>query len=163
MAIDRRDERGRWDRRRAEAALAREVRRDAPRILEELAAPLVVAGRARLEVRWDDDAGDEVLALIPADPAAAEVTVWPHGAGVHLRVGPSEHLHEIPAGGADWRAELRDCVEAVIAGRYLEAIMPWPQGRELRMVFETPAGTRIVWHFGDRYAPIGERRFATYY
>ncbi len=153
-----------WDRRRrADSALAREVARDAPAIFEEVTRDLVADGRARLEIRWDDVVGGEMLVLIPADPDAAPVAMSPHARGVDLWAGPDENLHEIAAGaGTDWRRQLRDCLEAVVAGRYAEAIMPWARGRELRMVFETPAETIIVWHLGRCAGPVGERRFAAY-
>lgn len=176
--MDGNDMLNRWLTRRHErrtqrlAALAASARARTFDIVQELAAPLVADGLARLE--WTEpDPNDESFAngavdLIPANDDAAPIQVFPDPGLVTLLIGPQGHAHELVIDSDHWQEELRSCLQAVIDGRYRERT---EQGhisrRVVTMTFEQPGGHDVVVkHFdftvdGDD-EPLGERRFASY-
>lgn len=146
------------------------------RIAQELAAPLVEQGLARLEVT-EPDPDDEWLSdgaveLVPSNAAAASVEVIPAPALVVLLVGPEGNGHEVVVDkDGQWQLELRACLQAVIDGRYRESAVRGRISREvLTMTFELPAEDDIVVRHHDMTEPDSdeeaevprERRFASY-
>lgn len=146
------------------------------RIAQELAAPLVEQGLARLEVT-EPDPDDEWLSdgaveLVPSNAAAASVEVIPAPALVVLLVGPDGNGHEVVVDkDGQWQLELRACLKAVIDGRYRESAVRGRVSRQvLTMTFELPAEDDIVVRHHDMTEPDSdeeakvprERRFAGY-
>ena len=168
----------RWLTRRRErrterlAALAASARMRTFDIVQELAAPLVADGLARLE--WTEpDPSDESFAngavdLIPANDDAAPIQVFPDPGLVTLLVGPRRHAHELVIDSDDWQDELRSCLQAVIDGRYRERTERGHISRRVvTMTFEQPGGRDVVIKHFDLTLdcddePLGERRFASY-
>ena len=152
-------------RRHRQDAREQHVRERTAAILRQVAQPLVEAGLARLE--WEPNA-DEVERqgawdLIPVNPAAAQVRVWPEPYIVTLNVGPDLSGHEILT-QKSWEGSLRGCLEAIVEGRYTESTEP---GRlsKLTMTFEiTDDADVVVVHFGLGGAAEAPRRrqFAGY-
>jgi hypothetical protein len=163
-------------RRRAELdARAPWVRERAYEVVRELAAPLVQAGRVRLDRIAPDPEeewlADGKIALVPANDEAAAVEVFAEPALVTLLVGPRGNSHElvVDAEGA-WQRELRTCLEAIIDGRYRENAAPGRLSRQVvTMTFEIPGGDDIVVKHHELFQldpgedePPAERRFAGY-
>jgi hypothetical protein len=54
-------------------------------------------------------------------------------------------------------------MDAVVAGRYTQEILPQRRGSRLRMIFETDGEPIVITHWrGWIYGPEGERRFPPY-
>jgi hypothetical protein len=168
--------RRREDRRRAELdARAPWVREQAFEVVRDLAAPLVETGRARLD--WtalnpkDDWLADGKVALVPTNPAAASVEVFPAPSLVTMLVGPRGNSHELVVDDEGWwRRELRVCLEALVNGRYRESASPGRVSRQVvTMTFELPDGDDIVVKHHELFEldprerePAAQQRFASY-
>ncbi len=148
----------------------------ARRAIEEVAREAIESGAANLfeiERQAPGFAGPG-FRLEPSNPAACPVEVFPMEHQIDLLLGPEGHLHEIPDPDEVERLErVRECIEAVLAGRYDEQ---WRQVRRLRwfrrssrsltqlvMTFRTARGAIVVTHEGaEPENKAMRRRFAPY-
>jgi hypothetical protein len=147
-----------WERRRAQREQADEAARDQGRALvEEVAAPCVAAGSAKVEFTR------EGVVLRPAAPDAAEVTVEADAVNIDIWIGPLGSDMFLVTSDPEWQT-LRALLEAVIDGRYTERVVPNGKRVVMTMAFDLPGGDYVVTHYGaaSTYGPPGERRYAAY-
>jgi hypothetical protein len=108
----------------------------------------------------DEFYGDPTYRLVPRNPKSSPVEVHAGGSGTYLHVGQNQSPHELWQPDVEQRrSELRECVAAVIAGRYEEHCEPWKGGTRLAMTFRGPTRPVVVKHdSGTRFDD--ETRFA---
>lgn len=127
-------------------------------VVEELAAPLIEQGSAKISVVREAAVGHSWFAvqLSPASPLAAGVRITAYPAQIDLAVGRYLVAYELCESSEEKRLhELRLHIDAVLAGRYEEQ---WEQVQ--RRVFIVPRRfTRLIGRFHTRE---GTRTY-TYY
>jgi hypothetical protein len=152
---------------RAEASEAH--RAAALGVLRQEAAEVIACGVAALIIDEEPDGfyGDPTYRLVPQNPKSSPVEVHADWSGTYLHVGRHQSLHELWQPDVEQRRrELRECVAAVISGRYEEQREPWKAGTRLTMTFHGPRPPVVVKHHsGTRYddePPFGTTSYAPY-
>ena len=138
---------------RARDAAREETTRDhreaALAVLRQEAADVIAGGAAELVVddEPDDFYGDPTYRLVPRNPNASPLEVHADWSGTYVHVGHHQSLHELWQPDVEQRrSELRECVAAVIAGRYEEHREASKGGTRLTMTFQGPTRPVVVQH-----------------
>jgi len=153
----------------ARAEATRAHREEALAVLREEAADVIAQGAAELVIddQPDDFYGDPTYRLVPREPRSASVEIHANWSGTYVHVGHHRSLHELWQPDVEQRRhELRECVAAVIAGRYEEHREPWKGGTRLTMTFRGPTRPVVVKHHsGTRFddePPFGTTTYEPY-
>ena len=134
-----------------------------------LAVAREVVGSRPAEVRLStpENRADARIDVLPANPSACGVSIFPMGHQIDLLLGPDGVLHELWQKRHEERLHnLRRCLTAVITGGYEERWhqkrLPWPH-TQLVGTFHTEQGDIVFKHQGGE--PEGlelERRYEPY-
>ena len=137
--------------------------------MREEADDVIARGAAELVINDEPDPfyGVPTYRLLPRNPNSSPVEIRADWSGTYLHVGHHQSLHEIWQPDVEQRrCELRECVAAVIAGRYQERREPWKAGTRLTMTFDGPTRPVVVKHHSgirlDDEPPFGTTTYAPY-
>jgi hypothetical protein len=138
-------------------------------VLRQEAADVIARGAAQLVVDQEPDEfyGDPTYRLVPRNPRSSPVEVHADWSGTYVHVGHHQSLHELWRPDVEERgSELRECVAAVIGGRYEEHREAWKGGTRLTMTFHGPTRPVVVRHHsGTRFddePPFGTTPYEPY-
>jgi hypothetical protein len=138
-------------------------------VLRQEAADVIASGAAELVIddEPDDFYSDPTYRLVPRNSKASPVEVHASWSGTYMHVGHHQSLHELWQPDVEQRcSELRECVAAVIAGRYEERREAWKAGTRLTMTFNGPTRPVVVRHHSgtrsDDEPPFGTTAYELY-
>lgn len=137
--------------------------RRALQVVHDVAREAVRAGKATVEI--DERTDGPWIRLRPTNPAACPVDVFAADRHqIDLLVGRHGKLHELWEKDHATRLEqLRECLEAVVSGRYEELVERRATGRKFVGTFKTAHGSSTFVHYGsDDYGPLGRTTYAPY-
>lgn len=155
------------DKRARQEAEADAHRRAVLQVVHEVAGDAVNAGKATVEVK---EATPEHqlpwIELRSTNPAACPVDVVADYYQIDLLLGHHGNVHELWEKDHTKRLEqLRECLEAVVSGRYEESVEERKYGRKFVGTFHTAHGRETFIHFGGAgmdYGPLGRTTYSPY-
>lgn len=134
-------------------------------VVHEVASDAVDAGKAAIDVK---EATSELqlpwIELRSTNPAACPVGVVADYHQVDLRPrAPREPPRLWEKDHTKRLEQLRQCLEAVVSGRYEESVERWRYGQRFVGTFHTPHGRETFIHFGGvGYGPLGRTTYLPY-
>jgi hypothetical protein len=155
------------EKRAREEAGADAHRRAVLQVVEQVAADAVRAGKATVEVK--EATPDHQLPWIElrsTNPAACPVDVVADFHQIDLLLGHHGNLHELwEKDRAKRLDQLRECLEAVVSGRYEESVEERKYGRKFVGTFHAAQGPQTFIHYGGvdmDYGPLGRTTYVPY-